>query len=130
MAEKEAELEELARRYLDLWQDQMSALAADPDFAAALQRLLPTLEVGVPRPGAEREGAAHHDGSRDEGQPDGAAPEGAAPDRDAGASGTAPAAVSPADRPVDLADLARRLGRIEARVAALEARARDDRAGP
>jgi hypothetical protein len=26
-----AELEDLARRFLDLWQDQMSALAGDPE---------------------------------------------------------------------------------------------------
>ena len=33
------DLEELARRYLDLWQEQATALAADPNFAAALKDL-------------------------------------------------------------------------------------------
>ena len=38
-----ADLEDLARRYLDLWQDQMSALAADKEFAEALTRLLTSM---------------------------------------------------------------------------------------
>lgn len=33
---KAPDLEELARRYLDLWQDQMAAVAADPMVAEAL----------------------------------------------------------------------------------------------
>ena len=34
------DLDELAERYLDLWQDQMSALAGDPAFAEAMNRLM------------------------------------------------------------------------------------------
>src|SRR5258708_38260016 len=34
------DLETLARRYLDLWQDQVSALAADPEFTETIGRLL------------------------------------------------------------------------------------------
>ncbi|MDH3474917.1 MAG: hypothetical protein OEM59_14640, partial [Rhodospirillales bacterium] len=34
-----ADLDELARRYLDLWQDQISALAGDPEVAESLSRL-------------------------------------------------------------------------------------------
>lgn len=34
------DLETLARRYLDLWQDQVSAVAADPEFTETLGRLL------------------------------------------------------------------------------------------
>ncbi|MFM7344202.1 MAG: hypothetical protein ACKO1J_02390 [Tagaea sp.] len=33
-------LDELAKRYLDLWQDQMSALAADPETARLMGRSL------------------------------------------------------------------------------------------
>ena len=36
----EADLDELARRYLDLWQDQMSALAGDEDFADTMGRIM------------------------------------------------------------------------------------------
>ena len=34
------DLEELARRYLDLWQNHITALAEDPEFAASMQRLM------------------------------------------------------------------------------------------
>jgi hypothetical protein len=34
------DLDELARRYLDLWQDQMTALANDPEMAEAMERAL------------------------------------------------------------------------------------------
>ncbi|MEA1651602.1 hypothetical protein UAJ10_21630 [Nitrospirillum sp. BR 11164] len=36
-------LESLARRYLDLWQDQWAAVAADPDMTGAFARLVRTL---------------------------------------------------------------------------------------
>ena len=39
MAER-TDLDELARRYLDLWQDQMTALAGDEEFAETVQRLM------------------------------------------------------------------------------------------
>src|SRR4051812_32079172 len=34
------DLETLARRYLDLWQDQVTALAADPEFTETIGRML------------------------------------------------------------------------------------------
>ena len=40
-----AELEDLAKRFLDLWQDQMSALAGDPEYTEALNRLLAAMGV-------------------------------------------------------------------------------------
>ncbi|WP_374384568.1 hypothetical protein [Dongia sp.] len=44
---KEPELEELARRLLDLWQDQLGAIAANPDLAAQAARLM----AAMPLPG-------------------------------------------------------------------------------
>jgi hypothetical protein len=41
------ELEELARRLLDLWQDQLTAVAANPDLAAQAARLM----AAMPLPG-------------------------------------------------------------------------------
>ena len=41
------ELEELARRLLDLWQDQLGAMAANPDLAAQAARLM----AAMPLPG-------------------------------------------------------------------------------
>src|SRR3546814_14301332 len=34
------DLEDLARRYVDLWQDQVTALDADPEFAESVQKAL------------------------------------------------------------------------------------------
>jgi uncharacterized protein YhaN len=42
-----ADLDELARRYLDLWQDQMTALAGDKEFAETLQRLMTTMGLAA-----------------------------------------------------------------------------------
>jgi len=42
---EQADLDELARRYLDLWQDQMTALAGDREFAEALQQLMTGMGV-------------------------------------------------------------------------------------
>ncbi|MGH6620817.1 MAG: hypothetical protein ACREF6_14835, partial [Alphaproteobacteria bacterium] len=34
------DLQDLAKRYLDLWQDQLRAMAADPDTMASVARML------------------------------------------------------------------------------------------
>ena len=36
------EIEELAKRYLDLWQDHVSGLSNDPEWMAAMTRLFST----------------------------------------------------------------------------------------
>jgi hypothetical protein len=57
MAEQ-ADLDELARRYLDLWQDQMTALANDPEMAEAMEQMLRMLGFAPPGDeGARRQGA-------------------------------------------------------------------------
>ncbi|MGD1877814.1 MAG: hypothetical protein ACFB13_09965 [Kiloniellaceae bacterium] len=40
-------MEALARRYVDLWQDQMTSLAADPDFAESLQKVMTAMGVAA-----------------------------------------------------------------------------------
>ena len=37
------DLGDLARRYVDLWQDQMTALATDPEFAESLRKVMDSL---------------------------------------------------------------------------------------
>ena len=39
------EIEELAKRYLDLWQDHVSGLSEDPEWMAAITRLFSTLST-------------------------------------------------------------------------------------
>ena len=115
------DLEDLARRYVDLWQDQMTALAADPAFAESMQKVMAALGVaasGLPaawaawpaalcslmaaaRPDVER-GQQSHDR------------------KPAAAPGAAPAAAAPDGRGADLGILTERLAALEQRIAALE----------
>ena len=57
-------MEELARRLLDLWQDQLTAVAANPDLATQAARLMAAMplpgmwlshlgQMGSPIPGQE-----------------------------------------------------------------------------
>lgn len=119
----ETDLDELARRYLDLWQDQMSALASDPEAAEAMTRLMtaagangsatwPAFVPGFGPAGAGRDGEAS------EKDPDGAATDQA--EGSAASSGAAAAAASSSHGGADLDRLASRLAELEERVRALE----------
>ena len=49
-ADKTIEIDELARRLMDLWQDQVTAITANPDLAAQMSRLMaamPPLNIGA-----------------------------------------------------------------------------------
>jgi hypothetical protein len=100
------DIADLAKRYLDLWQDQMMALAADPDFAESVARLLsawtmPLSQAAVAFPFAMPPvGAAHEPGTK--------------------AAGAAPAAAPSDERAVGVDELAHRVGALEERLAALE----------
>ena len=109
------DLENLARRFLDLWQDQLAAMASDPEAAESLNRLM-ALEgpagaafataYGQIRPG---ESPAH----------DGRAQTDSAPEAAPGTKATAPA---PGDGDGHMDELLRRLGDVEKRLADLESR--------
>ncbi len=112
---EQANLDELARRYLDLWQDQMAALTADKDFAEALQQLMSAAGLATP--------ATHGDPKADAPTEDVTEPQAAEPGvkpESAPAVGAAPAAASSDRGHLVLAELARRLGAVEERIAALE----------
>ncbi len=137
----EANLDELARRYLELWQDQMSALAADPEFAEALSRLFNAMGL-----------TGAHDG-KDAGVPAGAAVaawsawpamlagmaaamEGQAEDGatagTVGGAGTAKTTTTPRSAATAAASEfgGARLAKLESRLAALEDRVAALEAGP
>jgi hypothetical protein len=141
----QADLDELARRYLDLWQDQMTALAGDEEFAETLQQLTtamgaaatagstawaaawPAMMAGLQPPGATQresdgQGAADETGKGAEGTAAGApGRQGAAVET---AAGAAAAAGPPGGGGDVLEQLARRLAALEERIAALEGGAR------
>src|SRR4030095_14611490 len=98
----------LARRYLDLWEEQMAAWASDAALADGLR-----LWLGLV--GLDRFGAGGGGGGR--------AGPGAPGARAARRSGPRAAAEASGERQEDLVELARQLPALEQRLAALEARA-------
>jgi hypothetical protein len=118
------DLAALARRYVDLWQDQLTAMAADPALAESTARLLQAL---VPAGWPPQQRSQDNDASIFS-APGSAAPGFSKP----GFSKTGPKAAGAAsgqrDRRVD--ELTRRLAAVEKRLAALEAGIRPSRRKP
>jgi hypothetical protein len=94
------EFDRLARRYLDLWQTQLSGLAADQGLTEQIARLFAAANAQMSAVLQAAQGAPHA----------------------ASASGTPPAAASPRHGADDLGELRERLAALEARIAQLEAR--------
>jgi hypothetical protein len=94
------EFDRLARRYLDLWQSQLSGLAADQALTEQIARLFAAANAQLASMLQATQGASH-----------------AAP-----APGTAPAAPAPGHGPDDVGELRKRVAALEARLAELEAR--------
>ena len=107
----DSELQALARRYLDLWESQLSAMAADSELAEQLGRLFAATNASllnsVQAAGGEPEG---RQGTSDAGA------------NTAQADRTAAAAAARGDRAMDMAELERRLAALERRLDALERR--------
>jgi hypothetical protein len=101
------DLEDLARRYLDLWQQQMTQIAADPELAETVRRLFgPWLGGGWPPATYARTDGERTDGATSRSASD------RAPSRDRGD---------------ELELVARRLADVEKRLAALESGAQGGR---
>ncbi|MEX1205497.1 MAG: hypothetical protein WEB85_09630 [Dongiaceae bacterium] len=118
------DLDALARRYLDLWQDQVAAVAGDADLIQEMTRLIALIGAAAgaaawngrppaPGPGAVSEAGGGGDGSASDGAGRAAA--------GGGAAGAAAASASPRRGGDDLARLDRRLAALERRIARLEA---------
>src|SRR5690606_10711372 len=124
------ELQELARRYVDLWQDQATALAADPAVAETLQRVMATFGVAASGlPAARQAWPAALASLMTAAQPQaGPGNVGAAAGKEqdkhgrasAATPGAAPAAAASAGGGTDLERLSQRLAALEQRLAALE----------
>ncbi|HYE51283.1 MAG TPA: hypothetical protein VEB20_16920 [Azospirillaceae bacterium] len=138
-------IEELARRYLDLWQDQWAAVSTDPEMADAMARLLQAMGQGAmmmapflpqapgtpPMGGMSMPGGFGFPFAQGFAQPFAnpfafGFPSPATPgDRHAHSqpspppAGAAPAGAAPGGEPERAADLARRLALLEERLAAL-----------
>ncbi|HUT49082.1 MAG TPA: hypothetical protein VM325_07060 [Alphaproteobacteria bacterium] len=108
---KASDLETLAKSYLDLWQDQFAAVAADPANAEAMARLFGAMAAGQPAQVRPVEGSDEQ--TRDNGP----VTTGGAP---GGAAGPAPAGASSGDRRDGVSELAERVGALEERIRKLE----------
>jgi hypothetical protein len=104
---KTTDLEALARRYLDLWQEQVAAMATDPKVAEAVATGVALMNQGAATfaQAVNLKTAAKPGGKPDERDPAGSPSVAAAPD----------------DPRLDGDQLARRLAAVEERLAALEA---------
>jgi hypothetical protein len=118
MSSTPPDLAELAKRYVALWQDYLSATAADADLADAMARFITSFGAFAGYRPAPPEAPI------DDGAPEHDAPRKDAAGREA-PPGPSPAAAASGERDDAVADLARRLAALERRIAALEARARD-----
>ena len=127
---KPPDLEDLARRYLDLWQEQLRAMAADPETMESVGRMLSAMGGAAPpapmNPAAwmSAMGLAPPAGGTGGGNPFDAvfanAPQKAA-------DGTAAAAAASDGGGNDLRQLERRLAALEQRIVELESGARKPR---
>jgi hypothetical protein len=110
-----SDADELARRYLALWADYLTALVADPQAAEMLQRWIALTGQFAKQPAAAGERAA-------------ASPFPAWPPAGFGfpvagpASVAAPVAGASGERDAAMDELARRVGELERRLAAVEGR--------
>ena len=128
MSDEPPSIDDLAKRYLDLWQDQIAAVAADPDMAHTLGRYAQIWAAMGPA-GLAGIWAAAADGLKggnlnETGQAANVFAHGAfkdffaQPPAASAARGPAPAGAARDDRGDELAQLRRRIAELEARLAA------------
>lgn len=98
--DKPADFDQLARRYLDLWQNQLSGFTADPALAEQMTRLFAAANAQFASALQAAQGASH-----------------------AGTSPGTPTAAAPFGHGADeLGELGKRVAALEARIAELETR--------
>ena len=106
------EIEELAKRYLDLWQDHVSGLSNDPEWMAAMTRLFSSFSTMQTADAAAKPDFdafnAWLGGTFGDSQ------------SEAAATGPAASTDSPADGGHDIHELERRVAALEKRLAKLE----------
>ena len=120
------DLDELARRYVELWERQLAATATDAAMTAQLANAFTAMAQVWPMAlqglaAAAPVGGQSGDGKAGDGQGAGQTGGGATA---AGPAGAATAAAAPGDGIQQLAELERRLAAVEERLAAVEARPR------
>src|SRR5690348_11905121 len=113
---RESSVEDLARRLMDLWQEQMAAIAADPDLMRQMAQMMaaspfPAMMQGIMQGVLAATAKTGPQNPYEWWKADGPKP--SAP------AGAAPAAPAPQSGGGDLAELRRNLAGLEARLAEL-----------
>jgi uncharacterized protein YceH (UPF0502 family) len=101
-----ADFDRLARRYLDLWQSQLSGLASDQALTEQIARLFAAANAQVASAIQAAQAASHA--------------------TTAATPGTASAAAASGHGPDDVGELRKRVATLEARIAELESKLRGD----
>ena len=109
------EFDRLARRYLDLWQSQLSGLSADPALTEQIARLFAAANAQVASAIEAAQAGAHATSAAASSANPGSAPGGSAPR-------AAPSAAASQHGTDDLGELRKRVAALEARIAELEAK--------
>jgi hypothetical protein len=118
------DLQNLAKQYLDLWQDQLGGVSKDPQTAEIMAQTMELMNADA-HTFATMAAAAQsggNTGDNDQGDSDGNPPP-----HDSSGAGARPAGAPSGAADPDLAKLARRLERIEERLDLLEAASRKGR---
>jgi hypothetical protein len=108
--ELSGEFDRLARRYLDLWQSQLSGLSADPALTEQIARLFAAANAQVASAIQAAQAGAHATSAAASSANPGSAP------------GAAPSAAASQHGADDLGELRKRVAALEARIAELEAK--------
>ena len=122
---KPPDLEALAKQYLDLWQNQLGGVTEDEQTAEIMAKTIELMNTGAATFAAM---AAAGAGQMNKGNDNAPFPDFTQPFPWGPGAKTAAAAPGPSDD--DLAEFARRLGRLEERIAALETGAAKKRRSP
>ena len=106
--ELSGEFDRLARRYLDLWQSQLSGLSADPALTEQIARLFAAANAQVASAIQAAQAGTHATSAAASSANPGSAP------------GAAPSAAASQHGADDLGELRKRVAALEARIAELE----------
>jgi len=120
------DLQNLAKQYLDLWQDQLGGVSKDPQTAEIMAQTMELMNAGA-QAFATMAAAQSSGNTSDNDQGDS---DGNPPPPDSFGAGARPAGAPSGAADPDLAKLARRLERIEERLTALEAGSKKSRRKP
>ncbi|MEQ8196292.1 MAG: hypothetical protein RIB59_17550 [Rhodospirillales bacterium] len=128
---KQPDLDDLARQYLDLWQDQLTGMAQDPEVTEMMARTVELMNTNMAAftlfaQSALNAAAKRPDGTKVDGDDQPASQR----RTKSATAGSAAAAAASGDSDLDVDELLRRIETLEKRIAALEGGTAKKRGSP